>query len=118
MKTIDIAQAPTVLAEYAEHPGGEPAIVTSNGNPVAALLPLDDADLETVSLATNAQFLALIERSRAPSGGRRHLQRCDEATLRRPVRRASASRCRFIHGRQDSMTPRERWVVSHCCFLP
>jgi antitoxin (DNA-binding transcriptional repressor) of toxin-antitoxin stability system len=65
MKTVDITQAPTILAEYAQGPGGEPAIVTANGNPVAALLPIESADLETVSLATNAQFLALIERSRA-----------------------------------------------------
>jgi hypothetical protein len=65
MRTTDIQQAPLVLAEFAANPGSEPTIVTANGNPVAALLPLEDADLETVSLATNAEFLALIERSRA-----------------------------------------------------
>jgi hypothetical protein len=35
------------------------------GKPVAALVSLENADMETVSLSTNAQFMALIERSRA-----------------------------------------------------
>ena len=39
--------------------------LTNKGQPVAALVPIDNADLETAALSTNPQFLALIERSRA-----------------------------------------------------
>ena len=39
-------------------------VVTSHGRPVAALLPIENADMETVALSTNHEFLDLIERSR------------------------------------------------------
>ena len=53
------------LAEYARRLGAEPLIVTAHGKPVAALVPVSNVDLETLSLSTNPDFLALIERSRA-----------------------------------------------------
>jgi len=37
----------------------------ANGKPVAAVVPIENADLETVTLSTHPQFLALIERSRS-----------------------------------------------------
>jgi hypothetical protein len=40
-------------------------ILTEEGKPVAALMPIDDADLETASLITHPGFIALIERLRA-----------------------------------------------------
>jgi antitoxin (DNA-binding transcriptional repressor) of toxin-antitoxin stability system len=43
---------------------GLPLVVTDHGRPVAALLPLPNADMETVSLSTSPKFPALIERSR------------------------------------------------------
>jgi hypothetical protein len=39
-------------------------VVTEHGKPVAVLLPLVNADLETVSLSSSPRFLELIERSR------------------------------------------------------
>jgi len=42
----------------------EAVVVTSDGKPVAALMPLENADLETISLSTNPKFLRIIERSR------------------------------------------------------
>jgi len=42
----------------------EPVIVTRKGKPIAVLVPIENADLETVSLSTNRKFLKLIERSR------------------------------------------------------
>jgi antitoxin (DNA-binding transcriptional repressor) of toxin-antitoxin stability system len=39
--------------------------VTRKGKPIAALVAIENADLETVSLSTNRKFLTLIERSRA-----------------------------------------------------
>ena len=65
MKTIEMTQATGPLAEYAQDVGEEPVIVTVDGRPVAALVPIENADSETATLSTHPQFLALIERSRA-----------------------------------------------------
>src|SRR4051794_4815710 len=65
LKQIELTEATGSLAEYAEHVEQEPVIVTVDGKPIAALLAIDNVDLETASLSTNPQFLALIERSRA-----------------------------------------------------
>ena len=64
MKTIDIGQANDSLSEYAKHAEDLPLVITDHGEPVAALLAVPNADLETVSLSTNPKFVALIERSR------------------------------------------------------
>jgi len=65
MKIVEQTDAKAPLADYAAGVAQEPVIVTVNGKPVAALVAIENADLETVSLSTNAAFLALIERSRA-----------------------------------------------------
>jgi prevent-host-death family protein len=65
MKVVEKADATATLAEYTDQVGSGPVIVTNQGLPVAALVPLENADLETVALSTNPQFIALIERSRA-----------------------------------------------------
>jgi antitoxin (DNA-binding transcriptional repressor) of toxin-antitoxin stability system len=65
VKVIDKSDATATLAEYASAIASGPVIVTSEGHPVAALVPIENADLETVSLSTNPQFIELIERSRA-----------------------------------------------------
>jgi antitoxin (DNA-binding transcriptional repressor) of toxin-antitoxin stability system len=52
------------LAEYAEDIGAGPVVLTNHGDPVAVLVSIENADLETVSLSTNQQFLDIIERSR------------------------------------------------------
>ncbi len=65
MKVIEQTQATDSLADYAAKIDSGPIVVTSHGQPVAALVPLENADMETVSLSTNRGFLDLIERSRA-----------------------------------------------------
>ena len=73
MKIIDLTEATETLATYAAEVAQEPVIITVAGKPVAALVAIENADLETVSLSTNPDFLALIERSRArhqAEGGR------------------------------------------------
>jgi prevent-host-death family protein len=64
MKIIEKVEAKASLAKYADQVGTEPVVVTVNGMPVAALIALENTDLETISLSTNSEFLALIERSR------------------------------------------------------
>ena len=65
MKLVEKADATGTLAEYATDIESGPVIVTDHGCPIAALVPIENADLETVTLSTNEQFLKLIERSRA-----------------------------------------------------
>lgn len=64
MKMIDIAQASATLAEYTSNLTEEPVVITNDGQPIAALVTLENVDLETISLSTNPKFIALIERSR------------------------------------------------------
>jgi antitoxin (DNA-binding transcriptional repressor) of toxin-antitoxin stability system len=64
MKIVEKADATATLAEYAAQIQSGPVIVTSQGQPIAALVPIENADLETVALSTNPQFIELIERSR------------------------------------------------------
>jgi antitoxin (DNA-binding transcriptional repressor) of toxin-antitoxin stability system len=65
MKLVEKIDATDTLAEYATNIQSGPVIVTDQGCPVAALVPIENADVETVSLSTNPQFLDLIQRSRA-----------------------------------------------------
>jgi len=65
MKIIEIAEASATLAEYTSNLTEEPVIITNNGQPIAALVTLENFDIETISLSTNPKFIALIERSRA-----------------------------------------------------
>ena len=64
MKTVEMAKASASLAKYARDVAKEPLIVTIGGKPVAALVPIENTDLETATLVTNPDFLAPIERSR------------------------------------------------------
>ena len=65
MKVVDRADATAPLSEYAAQIESGPVIVTSEGQPVAALVAIENADLESISLGTNSEFLALIARSRS-----------------------------------------------------
>lgn len=65
MKIVDITEANASLADYTEGLSGEPVIITNNGEPIAALVNLENVDLETISLSTNPKFIEMIERSRA-----------------------------------------------------
>jgi len=65
MKRLEMAKATAPLAEYARDVRKEPVVLTIKGKPVAALVSIENTDLETATLSTHPQFLALIERSRA-----------------------------------------------------
>lgn len=64
MKTLEMNNATRPLSAYTSEVAEEPLVVTVDGEPVAALMAIRNADLETVSLSTNPKFMALIERSR------------------------------------------------------
>ncbi|MBI3822065.1 MAG: hypothetical protein HY289_05215 [Planctomycetes bacterium] len=65
MKVIEKNKATATLAAFADDIVSGPVVVTDSGKPIAVLVPLVNADLETVSLSTNPRFIELIERSRA-----------------------------------------------------
>jgi len=65
MEVMDLPEATETLATYAAEVAQGPVIITVAGKPVAALVAIENADLETVFLSTNPAFLALIERLRA-----------------------------------------------------
>lgn len=65
MKVVEKKKATATLAAYAEGIGNGPVVLTDKGKPVAVLVPIENADLETISLSTNKRFIELIERSRA-----------------------------------------------------
>jgi prevent-host-death family protein len=65
MKTVEITKAKESLESYTQAAEAGPIVLTRNGEPVAALVSIQKMDLEQISLATNEDFLALIERARA-----------------------------------------------------
>jgi prevent-host-death family protein len=65
MKTVEIAEATSPLADYVPGVRTEPLVITDHGTPTAVMLPLNDVDLESIALSTNPAFMSLIERSRA-----------------------------------------------------
>jgi antitoxin (DNA-binding transcriptional repressor) of toxin-antitoxin stability system len=65
MKVIEKDDATAPLGDYAGDIGSGPVIVTNHGQPVAALVAIENADMETVALSTNHEFLDLIDRSRS-----------------------------------------------------
>jgi len=64
MKTLGIGDAIQTLGEAARKACDEPVVLTEDGRPMAVLLPIENADLETVSRSSNPRFLTMIERSR------------------------------------------------------
>ncbi len=65
MKTLEFTKATLPLSDYIKKVKKEPFIITKEGKPVAALVSITNADIETVSLSSNPKFIALIERSRS-----------------------------------------------------
>jgi hypothetical protein len=64
MKILELSEATAPLADYAKDLDQEPLILHVDGQPVAALMAIENADLETISLSNNPKFLEILERSR------------------------------------------------------
>lgn len=65
MRKLNIADASAPLAEFVKMTASEPVIVVRDGKPVAAVISLRGSDWESVSLAMNPVFQAIIKRSRS-----------------------------------------------------
>jgi prevent-host-death family protein len=64
-KTIQLSKAKESLAAYIQRLDGGPIVVTNRGRVIAAVVPVKNADAETISLSQNPKFHAIISRSRA-----------------------------------------------------
>src|SRR2546429_2778297 len=64
MKALEISSIKGSFAAAVRELRSEPVVLTDGDTPIAVLLPVENADLETISLSLNPQFLAMIERSR------------------------------------------------------
>jgi prevent-host-death family protein len=66
VKSVKLSDITGSLSDYARKGLREPVVVTRRGRPVVAVMPLTKFDdWESVSLATNPDFMGIIERSRA-----------------------------------------------------
>ena len=64
MKTVEVEDAAASLAQYVRGVKKKPVILTRKGKPVAALVSVEGADWESLSLSTNPRFMEIIEESR------------------------------------------------------
>ena len=64
LRKLDVSDATEPLARYAQAMGEGPLVVTRDGEPIAVVISVENADLETVSLSNHPGFLEVIERSR------------------------------------------------------
>jgi hypothetical protein len=65
VKTLELRNAGGSVATYVGDAKKGPVIFTVKGDPVAALVRVTNADLETLSLSLNRRFSRMIARSRA-----------------------------------------------------
>jgi prevent-host-death family protein len=65
MTKIELKKASRPLSKYVQKARKDPVIVVKRGKRFAAVVPIRNADHETVSLSANPKFLAIIERSRS-----------------------------------------------------
>ena len=65
LRTVEIADAVQPLGDYAEHINAGPVVVTRGGQPVAVVVAVENADMESISLSLDPEFMEIIDRSRA-----------------------------------------------------
>lgn len=63
MKTVKMPMSAKQMRRAISEANGEPVIVTDAGKPLVAMVPIEGADRETLSLSTNPRFLAILRRS-------------------------------------------------------
>ena len=64
MKTIEVSTTSKPLSEYIKELNDEIVVLTFHRKPVAAIISLEKVDRESLSLSTNPEFLAIIEKAR------------------------------------------------------
>jgi hypothetical protein len=64
MTKVEFENASRPLSEYATKARKAPGVVYKKGRPFAAVIPLRNANEETLALSTSRKFLKIIDRSR------------------------------------------------------
>ena len=93
LKQLDLGKLNAKAAGELRSLLSEPVILMDNGVPVGVLLPVENADVESISLSLNPQFLAIIERSRKrhlTEGGLSTEEICKELDIPLPKGHASS----------------------------
>lgn len=62
MKQVEISEIYSLLENNEKTE--LPLILTRNGQPIAALFPVEDVDMETLSISMNPKFINILEQSR------------------------------------------------------
>lgn len=62
MKSIELSEI-AALGPFVQPGSQAPVVVTQNGQTIAAIVPADDNDVESLLLSVNPQFQAILERS-------------------------------------------------------
>lgn len=62
MKTIELSDI-AALSPHLESASGEPVVVRSHGKTLAAVVPVNDEDVESLLLSINPRFQHILERS-------------------------------------------------------
>ena len=72
MKSVELDDATAALKDYARQLSHGPIVLTRDGKAIAALVPIQDSDLESLLVSESPVFQRIIRRSRASykrSGG-------------------------------------------------
>ena len=65
LKTTDVSKSQDALRSSLAEDVPTPFVITRKGKAVAALIPMTDEDVESLSLSLDPAFIEIIERSRA-----------------------------------------------------
>jgi hypothetical protein len=63
LKTVELSKAATKLQDFAHDPDQPAVILVVKGKPVAVVLPVHGADVETISVSVNPGFQEIMRRS-------------------------------------------------------
>jgi hypothetical protein len=64
MKIVELTLANDSLGRSVRPLAGEPLVVIEDGVPIAALMPIDELDLESLALGSNPRLMAILEEAR------------------------------------------------------
>lgn len=62
MKTIELSEV-AALTPHVQTGSREPIVLMQNGKTIAAIVPADDQDIESLLLSIHPQFQAILDRS-------------------------------------------------------
>lgn len=65
MTRVELKNASGALSKYVEKARKDPVIVVKRGKAIAAVVPIRNADEETIALSTSRKFMKIMDRSRA-----------------------------------------------------